>query len=467
MNLFFLLLTVLSTLFETSLATPTPTSNRVKRQDEVTSLLGEIGDILSSAAVAPAGDVTVASSIFSELLAAVEAATPTTTLTSIPEATSIISSIIAPSPSAGSFYESVVELIANDFVPNNLGQSLVNVVNGLGLIGPNSEVNVNVRGSSTTVYPQKQSTDAQYSQSEAQLRQSIFIPAGFTYGRKPPTILVPGTGNTGFETFSGNYIPLLTDVSYADPVWLNIPNQLLQDAQVNAEHVAYAINYISGISGGSNVSVIAWSQGGLNAQWAFKYWPSTRSVVSDFIAFSPDFHGTEIIYVLCPYFPELPCDPSAIQQEYNSAFINQLRQNGGDSAFVPTTTIFSSFDEIVQPQTGTGASAWMNDDQNVGVTNNELQVVCNAQPAGGIYDHVGTLVNALGYALAVDALTHDGPGDPSRLDLDSVCQQITTPGLSLAQIVNTESALVLAALFLLSYVSKQFDEPALMSYATY
>lgn len=53
----------------------------------------------------------------------------------------------------------------------------------------------------------------------------------------PPVILVPGTGNLGFQTFEGNFIQLFTGTSYADPVWLNIPGYLLGDAQVNAEYV--------------------------------------------------------------------------------------------------------------------------------------------------------------------------------------------------------------------------------------
>lgn len=47
-------------------------------------------------------------------------------------------------------------------------------------------------------------------------------------------ILVPGTGDTGCFTFDGNFIPLLTGQSYADPVWLNIPDYLLDDIQFNA-----------------------------------------------------------------------------------------------------------------------------------------------------------------------------------------------------------------------------------------
>ena len=56
----------------------------------------------------------------------------------------------------------------------------------------------------------------------------------FTYGQKPPAILVPMTGSKSGETYGVNYIKLLTGMSYADPVWLNIPGFPLGDAQVNA-----------------------------------------------------------------------------------------------------------------------------------------------------------------------------------------------------------------------------------------
>ena len=143
--------------------------------------------------------------------------------------------------------------------------------------------------------------------------------------------------NTGFQTFIGNYIPLLTGVDYADPVWLNIPGQLLDDAQTNSEYVAYAVNYIASITR-RNTSVLTWSQGSIDAQWAFKYWPSTRGVTTQLIANSPDYHGTVLAYLLCPQFPQLPCEPAVLQQQYNSNFINTLRMNGGDSRGVSTTS---------------------------------------------------------------------------------------------------------------------------------
>ena len=84
----------------------------------------------------------------------------------------------------------------------------------------------------------------------------------------------------------GNLIPLLQGRSYADIVWINPEGFQLNDAQTNAENVAYTINYISGISGNKNVSLIGWSQGSESMQWALKYWPSTRKIVTDQIAVS-------------------------------------------------------------------------------------------------------------------------------------------------------------------------------------
>lgn len=100
---------------------------------------------------------------------------------------------------------------------------LVSVVRG-GLTGDNSITNINPRMPSTQIYPSVSSEDAPYDIPEATLRAAIHIPSSFRYGQgAQPIILVPGTGNTGYVTFSGNYIPLLTNSNIADPVWLNIP----------------------------------------------------------------------------------------------------------------------------------------------------------------------------------------------------------------------------------------------------
>lgn len=219
------------------------------------------------------------------------------------------------------------------------------------LVGPYRPIgytnNINPRSPSSPIYPSAMnSTDPDFTLSEAKLRAAIQIPSSFTYGQRPPVILVPGTGGYGGENFDSNILKVLSGATFGDAVWLNVPGALLDEAQRNAEYVAYAVNYISGISGHKNVSLISWSQGGLDIQWAFTFWPSIRFKVSDFVAVSPDFHGTTLAKALClsagaGTTDVDPCPASVIQQEYNSKFVSALRAAGGGDAYVPTTTLYS------------------------------------------------------------------------------------------------------------------------------
>ncbi|KAL9084471.1 MAG: hypothetical protein Q9159_005233 [Coniocarpon cinnabarinum] len=325
----------------------------------------------------------------------------------------------------------------------------------------NSFVNNNAKEPATPVYASKDASDPAYDVPESQLRNAIHNPSDFTYGQKPPVILVPGTGTTGGDNFAGNMIPLLTDVDYADIVWLNIPGFMLGDIQNNAEYIAYAINYISSVSNNANVSLITWSQGGLASQRALKYWPSTRKVVSNLIATSPDYHGTVQAYFLNPAFPRLPNDPSILQQTANSNFIATLLASGGDSAYVPTTNIYSSFfDEIVQPQTGTQASAFLQ-----GASNNELQTLCPGLPAGSFYTHEGVLYNPVTFGLVKDALVNGGPAQAGRIGLDALCPLFVTQGLDVEDVLSTEATIPQAGVNLLLFEPKMLQEPAIKNYA--
>jgi hypothetical protein len=302
---------------------------------------------------------------------------------------------------------------------------------------------------------------------EATLRAAIYIPPGFTWGAKQPVLMSPGTGATGVSSFSSNIGKLLSQENFADPVYLNIPQNLLNDAQNNAEYVSYALQYLYAMTS-EKPAIVTWSQGSLDAQWAFKYWPSIPKIVTDHIAISPDYHGTVLAYILCPGFAtanDIACVPSVIQQQYNSNFITKLRSNGGDSAYVPTTTVYSLTDEIVQPQEGTAASGYLNDARNVGVSNTFLQGACLAQPAGLLYTHEGVLYNPVAYALVVDALQHTGPGSFSRVS--GQCGALVAPGLSLSDVIETEALIPLAVLNIFAYEPKVVSEPAIKSYATH
>ncbi|PLB36676.1 putative lipase [Aspergillus candidus] len=353
-------------------------------------------------------------------------------------------------------------LVSLDLIPSDI----LSFLNGYLDWSINSIHNRNPAVPDAGIYPSKDPADAPYSVAEADLRAAIHIPEDFSYGRqgKKPVILVPGTAIPAGTTYHFNLGQLGHAAPEADVVWVNIPQASLRDAQENAEYVAYAIHYIAALSH-TSVSVISWSQGGLDTQWALKYWPSTRAQVEDFIAVSPDFRGTAVRSIVCPALDLLVCTPSLWQQGWETEFIQTARADGGDSAYVPTTTIYSTFDEIVQPQSGDDASALLKDARSMGVSNNHLQTVCANRPAGGIYTHEGTLYNPLTWALIIDALTHDGPGDVSRLDLDAICQQVLPKTLGLDDILGTEGILLVAVAELLLYVPKAFKEPRIADYA--
>jgi hypothetical protein len=350
------------------------------------------------------------------------------------------------------------KLIANGLATLNI-DSIHDYLEGI-LDGAASDSNINNLEPLEIIYPQVHPDDAPYSNTEAQLRAAIHIPTDFRYGKDgaaQPVLLVGGTGNPGYVSFSGSYVPLLQNpsTSFGDPVWLNMPGHALGDVQRNAEYVAYAIHYLSSICGGRKIAVFGYSQGNLDAQWAYKYWPSTRERVTDHVGFSPGYHGTKLTNLLAL----IPQPPAWLQSTYNSDLVTALRADGGDSAYVPTTVIYSATDEVVQPQTGDGASSPLNDERGVGVSNVLVQDVCPGQRAGGFYTHEGILLNPIAYALARDALLHDGPGQVSRLNLESICGHYLAPSLKLDHFVLTENSVVFAAGATLLYHGKSLTEP--------
>ncbi|KAJ9659347.1 hypothetical protein H2198_003223 [Neophaeococcomyces mojaviensis] len=451
---------------------------------------------------------------------------------SIPDALNRINSIIGNTTN-GVTLENVAELILNGLSVTDLTQ---NVLAGYALSDINSYMNYNNPAPSTKIYPRKSPQDAQYNVPERDLRAAVYFPPTFTFSAKStkrPILFVPGTGAYGGVNFISNLGKLLGQDPRYDLAYLNVPGAMYNDTQINSEYIAYAINYVSSLTGNKgNLAVIGWSQGNLDTQWAFQYWPSTRSTTSDFISASADFHGTVLAYFLDPAFPDVvPNPPSVIQQEYDSNFVSVLRAGGGGSPYVPSTSVWSITDEIVQPQYDPIASAsyspvpaqpfcpvrsssttsistplsrptstksWsdphstsqgsnhykkrgsatsvpstssttsngaLQGSGRYAFTNNQIQTVCAGRPAGGIYLHEGVLFNPLMYALTLDALENDGPGQVSRLDLDTVCNQVVAPGLSLEDILATEGLIPLAALNLLLYPQKTLDEPAIMPYA--
>ncbi|SMR45093.1 unnamed protein product [Zymoseptoria tritici ST99CH_3D1] len=434
---------------------PTPT-RELERRDLISDAIHNLEDGLSAAA-------NEGFDVVGKILTNLDNIVPTARPASVQDAMNGCQEILAPTGQPKpNLVAAIGQLVAGGLTSDSkssLGGSLDK--------DENSFVNNNARSPWPPAYPRAGLHDAPYSISESALRAAIHIPSSFRYGARgapQPIIMVPGTGSTGYLTFQGNYIPLLQGSNIADPVWLNIPEYALNDIQLNAEYVAYAINYIWGMCNHRKVAVLTWSQGSLMGQWAYKYWPSTRSRVTDQISISPDYHGTVAANLISP--PGIAYPPSILQQQYNSQFVATLRSGGGDQAYVPTTNVYSGFfDEIVEPQQGDGASGFLSSSRTAEASNTEVQKACPFALAGGFYDHETTLANPVGYALLVDALKHDGPGKLERINLDSVCNNLLSPGLGLGDFLATQNNLLVAGVQTFLYHPLVLVEPEIKGYA--
>lgn len=184
---------------------------------------------------------------------------------SVEDAKARLTAMFGNGQKSSNIFDSAAGLVSGGLVTESVG-AITDLVLGA-LTGENSQNNQNPPPP-TPIYPQKEGSDAPYSLDEETLREAIFMPDDFNaknMAGQQPVVLLPGTGNTGFITFQGNYIKLLQADNRFNPVWVNIPGYLLDDAQINAEYAAYAINYIGAVTG-KQLGVIAWSQGNIDAR---------------------------------------------------------------------------------------------------------------------------------------------------------------------------------------------------------
>ncbi|KAK5135646.1 hypothetical protein LTR08_004947 [Meristemomyces frigidus] len=175
------------------------------------------------------------------------------------------------------------------------------------------------------------------------------------------------------------------------------------DMQISSEYVAYALHYISYLSGGLETAVVTHSQGGPNVQWALRFWPSTRSITKSFIALSPDFAGIELLSsnlsTIC--VGDL-CQASIWQQSRGSHYYDALHSQDF-KAQVPTTAVWSQSDGVVTPPQENAALP--------------LATVISAQSLcpGRLINHIFMTIDAAAFALALDALDHDGSASLARV----------------------------------------------------
>lgn len=233
-----------------------------------------------------------------------------------------------------------------------------------------------------------------------------------------PVLLIPGTGLTPEPNFVWNYERAFTadDRPYCT---VELPRSGLEDIQVAAEHVVYALRAMHDESG-EDVDVVGYSQGGMIGRWALKYWPGTREIVDDLVGLAPSNHGTADANALCATV----CAPAIRQQALGSDFLTALNDGPETWDGVDYTVAYTLIDQVVVPNFGPAESSPLRGGEGE-IANIAVQDVC----AGHVADHLtmGT-TDAVAYAVAVDALDADGPADPSRIDR-SVCLAPLMPGV--------------------------------------
>jgi pimeloyl-ACP methyl ester carboxylesterase len=229
---------------------------------------------------------------------------------------------------------------------------------------------------------------------------------------KEPVLLVHGTFTKGHEQYSWNWELMLASADY-DYCVVTYPDRGMNDQQISAEYVAYAVMTMQGLSG-RKVDMVGHSQGASMPRWAIKYWPSVQAGLDDFVLIAGPNHGTEAGGFPNALVTVLGGQPPAFYQfSPSSRFNAHVNQGDETPGTVDYTSVYSYSDELVQPALPVPTAALEWGQVNPHVLNVNVQDAC----PGRAVDHVsiGT-TDAFVMALAIDAFKHAGPADLSRLD---------------------------------------------------
>jgi pimeloyl-ACP methyl ester carboxylesterase len=254
---------------------------------------------------------------------------------------------------------------------------------------------------------------------QADLDAALVCTGNVQGASRAPVLLVHGTGSNPDDNFSWNYEPAFDDLGIP---WCTValPGNGMDDIQVAGEYVVNAIRTMYA-DAGRKISIVGHSQGGMIPRWPLRFWPDTRSMVDDVIGFAPSNHGTDGANLVCN--PD--CAAADWQQASGSEFIKAINSNQETFAGISYTVAYTHTDWVVTPNQDaeTGSSSLRTGDGEI--SNVAIQDICpldlNEHLAIGTQDPVA-------YALAIDALDHPGPADPSRID-PAVCTQGLMPGI--------------------------------------
>ena len=225
---------------------------------------------------------------------------------------------------------------------------------------------------------------------------------------KRVVLLVHGTATTPQESWSWGYERALHADGFA-LCTVRLPDHGLGSMTRSAEYVVAAAR-IAIRRSERRIAIIGHSQGGQLAVWVTRFWPDVARGVHDVVALASPLDGTALGNELCAL---RRCAALAWQSSRGSQTVAALRRAPVPPG-VDTTAIATLYDEIVRPQPAVNRIR--------GARDIILQDVCANDPV----EHNLILGDPLGYALALDAITHRGPAEPRRIPA-STCQQAFIP----------------------------------------
>ena len=287
----------------------------------------------------------------------------------------------------------------------------------------------------------------------AELRAALACTPGVAGAHRNPILLVPGTNLDPSSNYSWNYERALTALRFPYCT-ITLPYHAMGDIQVAGEYLVYALRTVDHLAG-RRVDILGYSQGGMVPRWALRFWPDTRRDVRTFVALDPSNHGTLDAQALC----RLECPPAYWQQATSAHFYDALNSDAETFAGIAYTVVYSRTDEIVTPNLDASGSSSLHTGSGE-IANIAVQDVC----AGDVSEHLAMgSYDPVGYALAVDAFSHESLADASRIP-PSVCTEGLQPGVS-ATTFPADYAGFLAAIAEAAAASPEVSsEPALAPY---
>lgn len=332
----------------------------------------------------------------------------------------------------------------------------------------------------STAVPVPCTGDAPFTIAENLLYSNIDCVGGVENVKGPVALLVPGTGNTAKDSWDPAYLFLLGKVGSGlgfDVCYISPPPSMMDDIQLNAQYVVYASRYLAHKSGAPLSLLLGWSQGNLASQFALTFSPSIRSI-QHFVSFAGDFRGSNILNggVVSTLPASTPVrrsstsgsSASVMQQSSTSHLLAALSRVGGLATWVPTTSIYSQSDQVIQPENATPAatSYLKQGNRQSPVSNVYIQQYCPFLP----YAHEDHLFTNLSYQILKLALaSSNGVAAPSAIASAFASGVITcdlrpAPGLAPTAVVGVDAALAIAVSNFAQPAYWVDAEPALQPY---